>query len=175
MVLTATFAAVVAILILAFGRYFRYRHELVVVNDGPGGIILLDIPAADFRDNGKRPDVVRLRPAKPHQRIFGSSDVFSNDAHLFPDEATLIWQLADVSHCDEKPLYQGCVFTPIPGKVYRKRLNLKAMRASAAGQLAGRSAGFGNGRITLVTEIRIREDEIKVGVRNSRFGGISWN
>lgn len=153
-------------------------HEVIFVNTSGQGIILLDLPVADFRDPPGRIARFDLHPRSPEDKSGRSSPrswVFSNERTHLPDSATLLWQLAEVGYCPEPDSPPNrCELVPVDGKIHRWTLDLRAMRDSAEGHRMGQFIGPYEGRYTLKTRISIQGDSLEVELSNGTIGAASW-
>ncbi len=123
--------------------------------------------------------VNRLYPSIPSQyrNPANSAGRFAGHPNSLPDSVEVAWQLAELRECEryrapESPRVQlwlkengftasehrtafDCTWHPLPGKVFRKTLNIGALRQSEAYRKAGRNARL---NITL----RFMDEEIEI-------------
>lgn len=162
-------------------------YSVSVANYGSNGIILRQLPV-------KFNQPVNIEPGVPGVRddIYQKGP-FKNYPNSLPDQVEVVWQLAETKDCkrvipskthikgdDDPHIYiskVSCTFVPIPGKVFRKTIDLKALLKTPAGQRAGKSVEswwtLSGSRYGLIIEFDFRDQQLKVDTYN--FATNPWN
>ncbi len=162
-------------------------YSVSVANYGNSGIILRQLPVKFNRP-------VNIHPGIPGVRddIYQKGP-FKHYPDSLPDQVEVVWQLAALEKCtgvrearsyapgaDPSERYTrktGCTFIPIPGKVFRKTIDLNALLKTPAGQRAGKRVepwwSLSGSRYGLIIEFDFRDQQLKVDTYN--FTTNSWN
>ena len=116
------------------------------INYGTSGVIILELTNIKKEVFEKHPNlgeiVLPVYPNLPEQRL----GKFGGYPDGLPQRVEVVWQLANLSPCNVEyrssnyPAHvrkSDCVWTPIPGQVYRKTIDLVAIRQTPAYQRVG--------------------------------------
>lgn len=136
--------------------------------------------------------VTRLYPSIPSKyrnpaTAFGR---FSDHPKSLPDEIEVVWQLAELKDCkktvgvnpkdtiateikargynpEDHVLKSNCTWAPIPNKIFRKKIDMAAIRASEAYKRTGKSnPGTALSRYTFLLRFVFQEDQMTVKAEN---------
>ncbi len=130
--------------------------------------------------------VAHLYPSIPSQfrnpaNAFGR---FDGHSHSLPDEVEVVWQLAELSNCEtsraahsensEKWMRAngfdvefhriafGCTWRPVPARIYRKKVDMEAIRASDAYKKAGRNFRLNLTFEFIEGELRVKPEAFRI-------------
>lgn len=151
-------------------------YSVSAANYGEYGVVLRKFPT---RLDG----LTDIRPGIPGVRadVYEKSH-FRDYPDSLPKQVEVVWQLADLTDCDDVIPWRsrlkgdddprvyvskiGCDFTPIEGKVFRKVVDLNKIMETEAGQRAGKLVKpwwtLSRARYGLSIAFEFRDEELEV-------------
>ncbi len=174
--------SVLGLSVLFSGCSHTLLYSVSAANYGEHGIILKHFPT-------KLDGLVNIRPGIPGVRAdIYQKGPFKHYPNTLPDKVEVIWQLAETKDCkrvipskthikgdDDPHIYiskVSCTFVPIPGKLFRKTIDLTKLLDTPVGQRAGRRTGpwwtLDNSRYGLSIDFEFREDQLTIDTYNYR-------
>jgi hypothetical protein len=168
-------AAVILLLVLpGTSGCSQFAYNVHAVNYGDYGVILI----APLTTRHHRLITPGVPGVGQDFRWMGQLEGHPNS---LPDEVEVVWQLAELTDCSyereaksqikggpDQRLYvrkNDCTVTPIEGKVFRKTVDLAAIRDSPEGQKAGTYDGLrvlNAPRYILGIKLLFRDDQLEV-------------
>lgn len=152
------------------------------------GVILLNFPVA--RANNKPEEKRGVYPGVPGVAgVIISLGNFSGRPHSLPDNASVTWQMAELTDCDIVRHYKSriegdtdpkvyarkvnCDWTPIEGQVFTQELDMEAIRNSEAYEVAADPppGSFFRGQPTLRIDLIFRDSGLEVRTSRGRLLG----
>lgn len=176
------------VIVLEMTHFESYESQPYVTTSGRGEEILNDprIPGLEGIKS-----VVELYPSLPSEYrnpadAFGR---FPGYKKSLPRDVEVVWQLAELAQCDDygpaladktkdwmrehhyDPEYHRlasrCTWHPLPDKIFRKKLDMAAVRASDAYKRTGtRNKWVGGSRYTLNLALIFNEEQVQLEADN---------
>ncbi len=177
---------VIAGLVLLLTGCGRQLYYVSVANYGEKGVILKPFPV-------QYDGITNIRPGIPgvEADIF-KKGYFKGYPNSLPEKVEVVWQLAELKNCrdvvpstsfvphtTDTKVYtrkEGCEFVPIPGKVFRRVIDLDEVRNSSEAKNAGKRARdwwSSFSRNGLIVEFEFRDEALSVDT--AYFHTNSWH
>lgn len=178
------------IILLALTRFRAFELKPYKTMQANGDVVVIDYTVPGLVGIKR---VASLTPSIPHAHRDPASSFgrFPGYRRSLPDEVEVVWQIAELNDCtavvgvspgdtiwpeveargynrpDQHVLKRGCTWRPIPGKIFRKKLDMAAVRASEAYRKTGtRNQWIGGSRYTLRLNLVFIEDRVILEAHN---------